>query len=67
VASWRLLATIVAQKAVDELRHEGEINAAAGELSRDGDEGDALAWVVGRDPSPDVTAIRKEDYRHLLD
>jgi DNA-directed RNA polymerase specialized sigma24 family protein len=70
---WRLLATIVAQKAVDERRHEGRDKRGGGrtigavDLARDGDEGDALAWVVGREPSPDVTAIRREDYRHLLD
>jgi DNA-directed RNA polymerase specialized sigma24 family protein len=69
---WRLLATIVAQKAVDERRHEGRDKRGgrtigAVDLARDGDEGDALASVVGREPSPDVTSIRKEGYRHLLD
>jgi DNA-directed RNA polymerase specialized sigma24 family protein len=70
---WRLLATIVTQKAVDARRHEGRDKRGGGrtigavDLARDGDEGDALAWIVDREPSPDVTAIRKEGYRHLLD
>jgi DNA-directed RNA polymerase specialized sigma24 family protein len=66
---WRLLTTIVAQKAVDQQRHQGRHKRGGGrirvasDLSEDG----ALAQVLGREPRPEFAAQVEEEYRRLLD
>ena len=70
---WRLLATIAAQKAVDQQRHHGRDKRGGGrtraavDLAGGDAEGDALAQVVDREPSPEFAAQLDEEYRHLLD
>jgi DNA-directed RNA polymerase specialized sigma24 family protein len=71
---WRLLATIAAQKAVDQQRREGRDKRGGrsrtrGEVDLDGGdaEADVLAQVVGREPSPEFAAQLDEEYRHQLD
>jgi len=65
---WRLLATMAAQKAVDQQRHQrrdkrGSRTCRAADLA----DGDVLALVVGREPSPEFVALLDEEYRQLLD
>ncbi len=71
---WRLLATIAAQKAVDQQRREGRDKRGGrgttrGEvaLAAPDAEADVLAQVVGREPSPEFAAQLDEEYRHQLD
>jgi DNA-directed RNA polymerase specialized sigma24 family protein len=70
---WRLLATIAAQKAVDQQRHAGRdkrggnharvvADLVSGEL-----EHDVLAQVAGDEPTPEFAALLDEQYRHMLD
>ncbi len=69
---WRLLATLTAQKAVDQRRHEGREKRGAGRAhagdQAPGDAGiDAMLEIVGREPSPEFAAQLDEQYRLLLD
>ncbi len=65
---WRLLATLVAQKVVDQRRHGGRQKRGGGrtigavDLAREGAAGDVLPQVAGREPSPDVAAVLDEEY-----
>lgn len=69
---WRLLVTITAQKALDHRRREGRLKrggraaAATGAASCESS-ADALAQVVGREPSPEFATLVAEQYRVLLD
>ncbi|WP_165223300.1 ECF-type sigma factor [Aquisphaera insulae] len=66
---WRLLTTIVSQKAVDQRRQQGRAKRGGGrgivatDLNQDGD---PLALVAGRQPGPEVAAASDEDYQNLL-
>jgi DNA-directed RNA polymerase specialized sigma24 family protein len=66
---WRLLATIAAQKAVDQRRRQRRDKRGGGRTRVAGDlaEGDVLALVAGREPSPELAARLDEEYQHLLD
>jgi DNA-directed RNA polymerase specialized sigma24 family protein len=69
---WRLLATLTAQKAVDQRRHEGREKRGGGRPHvgdrAPGDaEIDAMQEIVGREPSPEFAAQLDEQYRLLLD
>ncbi len=68
---WRLLATLTAQKAIDQQRHEGRDKRggradARGQAPAEG-ELDALVQIAGREPSPEFAALMDEQYRLLLD
>jgi len=70
---WRLLATITAQKALDERRRQGRErrgggrNRQAADLVGAASEHDILAEVVGHEPTPEMAALLDEQYRHMLD
>lgn len=67
---WRLLATITAQKALDEKRRQGRDRRGGGRSVRATEldpEHDILAQVVGREPTPEIAALLDEQYQHLLD
>ncbi len=70
---WRLLATIAAQKAIDQQRLQGREKRGGGRTIGPADqvgtdaERDALAQVAGSDPSPEFVALMDEQYRILLD
>jgi DNA-directed RNA polymerase specialized sigma24 family protein len=70
---WRLLATITAQKALDQRRHQGRKKRGGGRThgATDlacGDSGvDVLAQAVGREPSPEFLVLMDEEYRQQLD
>jgi DNA-directed RNA polymerase specialized sigma24 family protein len=71
---WRLLATIAAQKAIDQQRRQGREKRGGGgrthaeaDLASADAEADILAQVVGREPSPEFAAQLDEEYRHQLD
>jgi DNA-directed RNA polymerase specialized sigma24 family protein len=69
---WRLLAIIVAQKAVDQRRHLGRAKRGHGrtvgavDLATGRAQGDAMSEVVDRAPSPADAAVLDEDYQYLL-
>jgi DNA-directed RNA polymerase specialized sigma24 family protein len=72
---WQLLLMITARKAVNLLKHErrkkrGEgqvvpLSALAGRRA-EGEEADALAEVMGREPTPELAAQVAEECRRLL-
>jgi DNA-directed RNA polymerase specialized sigma24 family protein len=70
---WRLLATITVRKALDTMRHQirqkrggGHVLGESAFLVNQGGEGEGLAEVLGREPSPEHVARFADDYRSLL-
>lgn len=69
---WQILLLITGRKAVDLLRREnrqkrgGGLVVSATDLPG-GDEGDALAEVLGREPTPALAVQAAEECRRLLD
>ncbi len=66
---WRLVATMAAQKAVDQQRHERRDKRGGGRTRRAVDLGqrDVLAMVVDREPTPEKAALLDDECRHRLD
>lgn len=70
---WRLLATITAQKALDQRRRQGRQKRGGGrtrgatDLACENSNVDVLAQAVGREPSPEFLALMDEEYRRQLD
>ena len=72
---WRLLATITVRKALDTMRHQvrqkrggGHVLGESALLVNQGGEGEGegLAEVLGREPTPEDVARFADDYRSLL-
>jgi DNA-directed RNA polymerase specialized sigma24 family protein len=67
---WRLLATITARKAVDQIRRARRQKRGGGRVrgdaDRPGDQVEALAQVAGDEPTPEFAALMAEEYLHLL-
>ena len=69
---WRLLVTITTRKAADQIQNEHRQKRGGGrvvdEAALRGSEADvdALAQVVGREPSPEFAALVADEFRHLL-
>jgi DNA-directed RNA polymerase specialized sigma24 family protein len=70
---WRLLATITVRKALDTIRQQsrqkrggGQVLGESGLLVGAGTEGDGLAEVLSREPTPDEVAGFAEDYHRFL-
>ncbi len=71
---WRLLVTITARKAANQLRHEHQLKRGGGRVVREAalDQGDpegrrALAEVLGDEPTPEFAAMVAEECRVRLD
>jgi DNA-directed RNA polymerase specialized sigma24 family protein len=66
---WRLVATMAAQKAVDQRRHEQRAKRGGGRICRSADlrDGNALALVAAGDPTPEAAALVEEECRCMLD
>lgn len=70
---WRLLATIAAQKAIDQRRHHGRDRRGGGRTVEAADliggshGGDRLAHMAGREPDPEFAAMLDEQFRHQLE
>jgi DNA-directed RNA polymerase specialized sigma24 family protein len=72
---WRLLGTITVRKALNTIRHQNRQKRGGGRVlgesalpvGKDADgEGEGLAQVLGREPTPEEVAGFADDYRHLL-
>jgi DNA-directed RNA polymerase specialized sigma24 family protein len=71
---WRLLVTLTERKAIDLMRREGRARRGGGRVlgesalpaAADGDSGDALAQVAGREPTPEFAALVAEQCERLL-
>jgi DNA-directed RNA polymerase specialized sigma24 family protein len=65
---WRLLATIAAQKAVDERRLEQREKRGGGRTRTAADLGGEvmLALVADREPSPELAALLDDEFQNLL-
>jgi DNA-directed RNA polymerase specialized sigma24 family protein len=70
---WRLLATITVRKAIDTIRQQSRQKRGGGQVLGEsallvgaGTEGDGLAEVLSREPTPDVVAGFAEDYHRFL-
>lgn len=67
---WRLLVTITARKAFDQVRDEQRLKRGGGAVHGDSAFEAAEAefqWFVGREPTPESTAMVLEECRLLLD
>ncbi len=66
---WRLLATIVRQKAVDQQRHEQRRKRGGGRTRQAAglDERDTLALAADHKPGPETAVLMTEDCRRRLD
>jgi DNA-directed RNA polymerase specialized sigma24 family protein len=71
---WRLLVTITARKAANQLRHERQLKRGGGRVLDEGaldrddpDAGRFLAQVVGDEPTPEFAAMVAEECRRRLD
>ena len=67
---WQLLVLLTARKASRLIRHERALKrggAVRRASALDGDGAEALAEVIGREPSPEFAAQVAEEYRLLLD
>ena len=71
---WRLLATITVRKALDTMRHQTRRKRGGGHVlgesallvGEDGD-GDGVAEVLSREPTPEEAARFADDYARFLD
>jgi RNA polymerase sigma factor (sigma-70 family) len=70
---WRLLATITVRKALDRIRQQSRQKRGGGQVLGEsallvgaGTEGDGLAEVLSREPTPDEVAGFAEDYHRFL-
>jgi DNA-directed RNA polymerase specialized sigma24 family protein len=70
---WRLLVTLTARKAFDQMRDENRLKRGGGAvlgqsaLQAGGEEGESeFAWFVGREPSPESAAMVVDECRRLL-
>ena len=70
---WRLLATITVRKALDTMRHQtrqkrggGQVLGESALLAGDG-EGEGVAEVLGREPTPEEVAHFADDYNRFLE
>jgi DNA-directed RNA polymerase specialized sigma24 family protein len=70
---WRLLATITVRKALDTIRQQSRQKRGGGQVLGEsallvgaGTEGDGLAEVLSREPTPDEVAGFAEDYHRFL-
>ena len=71
---WRLLVTITARKAANQIRREYQLKRGGGRVlgeavleGIDPDAGRALAQVVGDEPSPEFAAMVAEEFRLRLE
>ena len=71
---WRLLVTITARKAANQVRREHQLKRGGGRVlgevvlgSGDSDAGWAFAQVVGDEPSPEFAAMVAEEFRLRLE
>jgi DNA-directed RNA polymerase specialized sigma24 family protein len=69
---WRLLVTITARKALDQIAHDHALKQGGGRVQGDsgvaGPDGEAgFDRLVGREPSPAFAAEVAEEYRQLLE
>jgi DNA-directed RNA polymerase specialized sigma24 family protein len=73
---WRLLATITVRKALDTMRHQtrqkrggGQVLGESALLCGDGggEDGEGVAAVLGREPTPEEVARFADDYTRFLD
>jgi DNA-directed RNA polymerase specialized sigma24 family protein len=68
---WRLLVTLTARKAFDQVRDEQRLKRGGGAVHGDSAfEGAAdteFQWFVGREPTPETAAMVLEECRRLLD
>jgi hypothetical protein len=69
---WQILSMLTVRKVADLIKHEmaakrggGKIRSASA-ASADSDESDLLAQVVGREPTPELTAQVAEEWERLL-
>jgi DNA-directed RNA polymerase specialized sigma24 family protein len=62
---WRLLATLTARKAVDQIRRDGRQKRGGGRVAGEAD-AQALARVAGDEPTPEFAALMAEEYLYLL-
>ncbi|HZW32681.1 MAG TPA: ECF-type sigma factor [Isosphaeraceae bacterium] len=70
---WRVLATITVRKALDTMRHQvrqkrggGRVLGESALLVNQGGEGEGLAEILGREPTPEAAARFADGYRSLL-
>jgi RNA polymerase sigma factor (sigma-70 family) len=70
---WRLLATITVRKAIDTIRQQSRQKRGGGQVLGEsallvgaGTEGDGLAEVLSREPTPDEVAGFAENYHRFL-
>jgi RNA polymerase sigma factor (sigma-70 family) len=70
---WRLLATITVRKAIDTIRQQSRQKRGGGQVLGEsallvgaGTEGEGLAEVLSREPTPDEVAGFAEDYHRFL-
>jgi DNA-directed RNA polymerase specialized sigma24 family protein len=71
---WRLLVTITARKAANQIRREHQLKRGGGRVlgeakleGADPDAGGAFAQVVGDEPSPEFAAMVAEEFRLRLE
>src|SRR5579883_2087524 len=67
---WRVLATITVRKALDTMRHQvrqkrggGRVLGESALLVNQGGEGEGLAEILGREPTPEAAARFADGYR----
>jgi DNA-directed RNA polymerase specialized sigma24 family protein len=72
---WRLLIVLTSRKAVQYLRHENRQKRGGGRVQGESDFAgpgaaldsvDALAEIIGREPTPEFAALLVEEYERLL-
>jgi RNA polymerase sigma factor (sigma-70 family) len=71
---WRLLATITVRKALDTMRRQtrqkrggGQVLGESALLGGGGDDGEGVAAILGREPTPEEVARFADDYARFLD
>src|SRR5688572_20618896 len=63
---WRLLITLTARKAFDQVRDEQRLKRGGGVAPAPAD-GAELEWFAGREPTPEAAALVAEECGRLLD
>jgi DNA-directed RNA polymerase specialized sigma24 family protein len=70
---WRLLVTITARKAISSVRRQtrqkrggGNVLGESAFMNVDGPDGDGMAQILGREPTPEFAAQFAEDYDLLI-
>jgi DNA-directed RNA polymerase specialized sigma24 family protein len=69
---WRLLATITVRKALDTMRHQTRQKRGGGRVLGEsallaGEDGDGVAEILSREPTPEEVARFADDYTRFLD